>query len=78
MTRDGIVVREEQLAQYPQIADDIPDTNPRGCQKGAIHSQAMYESDRIRYPMKRVGERGEKVSGSVSPGTRLPRRLPTG
>ncbi len=59
MTRDGIVVREEQLAQYPQIAEGIPDTNPRGCQKGAIHSQAMYDADRIRYPMKRAGERGE-------------------
>ena len=59
LARDGIVTREEQLAQYPQIAPDIPDTNPRGCQKGAIHSQAMYEPDRIRYPMKRVGERGE-------------------
>jgi dimethylsulfide dehydrogenase subunit alpha/complex iron-sulfur molybdoenzyme family reductase subunit alpha len=59
MARDGIVMREEQLAQYPQIAEGIPDTNPRGCQKGAIHSQAMYEPDRIRYPMKRVGERGE-------------------
>ncbi len=59
ITRDGIVVREEQLAQYPQIDEGIPDTNPRGCQKGAIHSQAMYEADRIRYPMKRVGERGE-------------------
>lgn len=59
LAKDGIVVREEQLAQYPQIRADIPDTNPRGCQKGAIHSQAMYESDRIRYPMKRVGERGE-------------------
>ncbi|RLA55450.1 MAG: dimethylsulfide dehydrogenase [Gammaproteobacteria bacterium] len=59
LARDGIVVREEQLAQYPQIAPDIPDTNPRGCQKGAIHSQAMYDPDRIRYPMKRAGERGE-------------------
>ena len=59
LARDGIVVREEQLAQYPQISPDIPDTNPRGCQKGAIHSQAMYDPDRIRYPMKRVGERGE-------------------
>ena len=59
LSRDGIVVREEQLAKYPQISSDIPDTNPRGCQKGAIHSQAMYEPDRIRYPMKRAGERGE-------------------
>jgi DMSO reductase family type II enzyme molybdopterin subunit len=59
LAKDGIVMREEQLAQYPQIADHVPDTNPRGCQKGAINSQAMYESDRIRYPMKRAGERGE-------------------
>ncbi|MEH6471586.1 MAG: molybdopterin-dependent oxidoreductase [Halopseudomonas sp.] len=59
LVKNGIVMREEQLAQYPQVADNIPDTNPRGCQKGAIHSQAMYESDRLRYPMKRVGERGE-------------------
>ena len=57
--RDGIVVREEQLARYPQISPNIPDTNPRGCQKGAIHSQAMYDPDRIRYPMKRAGARGE-------------------
>ena len=57
--KDGIVMREEQLAQYPQLNGGTPDTNPRGCQKGAIHSQAMYESDRIRYPMKRTGERGE-------------------
>ncbi len=59
LAKDGIVTREEQLAQYPQVADNIPDTNPRGCQKGSIHSQAMYDPDRIRYPMKRVGERGE-------------------
>ena len=57
--KDGIVIREEQLAKYPQINPNVPDANPRGCQKGAIHSAAMYEGDRLRYPMKRVGERGE-------------------
>ncbi len=57
--KDGIVVREEQLAEYPQVRADIPDTNPRGCQKGAIHSTSMYQADRLRHPMKRVGERGE-------------------
>lgn len=57
--KDGIVLREEQLAKYPQINPDVPDANPRGCQKGAIHSAAMYEGDRIRYPLKRVGARGE-------------------
>ncbi|MCB1716762.1 MAG: twin-arginine translocation signal domain-containing protein, partial [Candidatus Competibacteraceae bacterium] len=53
--KDGIVLREEQLAQYPQINEKVPDANPRGCQKGAINSAAMYEGDRLRYPMKRVG-----------------------
>lgn len=57
--KDGIVLREEQIAKYPSINAAIPDANPRGCQKGAIHSSAMYDADRIRYPLKRVGERGE-------------------
>ncbi len=58
-SNDGVAQREEQLAQYPQISWDIPDANPRGCNKGAIHSQAMYEKDRLLYPLKRSGERGE-------------------
>src|SRR3990170_3915742 len=57
--KDGVVTREEQLAQYPQISPDIPDPNPRGCNKGTIHSQAMYEKDRLLYPLKRAGARGE-------------------
>ncbi len=57
--KDGIVLREEQLAEYPQINPRVPDADPRGCQKGAIHSAAMYEGDRVHYPMKRVGARGE-------------------
>ena len=57
--KDGVVTREEQLAQYPQINLDIPDPNPRGCNKGTIHSQAMYEKDRLLYPLKRTGARGE-------------------
>lgn len=57
--KDGVVTREEQLAQYPQISPDIPDPNPRGCNKGTIHSQAMYEQDRLLYPLKRTGARGE-------------------
>jgi dimethylsulfide dehydrogenase subunit alpha/complex iron-sulfur molybdoenzyme family reductase subunit alpha len=56
--KDGVVLREEQLAQYPQIHLDIPDPNPRGCNKGTIHSQAMYEKDRLLYPLKRTGDRG--------------------
>jgi len=57
--KDGIVLREEQLAGYPRSNEQVPDFNPRGCQKGVINSDAMYDADRIRYPMKRVGARGE-------------------
>ena len=64
--KDGVIQREEQLAEYPQIAMDIPDANPRGCNKGAIHSQAMYEKDRLRYPMKRAGARGEGQWARIS------------
>jgi len=56
--KDGIVLREEQLAQYPRSNNRVPDFNPRGCQKGAVHSHAMYDADRLRFPLKRTGERG--------------------
>jgi len=57
--QNGIVTRENQAANYPLINPKIPDANPRGCNKGVQHSQVMYEKDRILYPMKRVGARGE-------------------
>jgi DMSO reductase family type II enzyme molybdopterin subunit len=57
--KDGKITRENQSALYPQIAPDIPDANPRGCNKGAQHSQVLYEADRLLYPMKRTGARGE-------------------
>ncbi len=57
--RDGIVWREEQGAPYIQTNATVPDYNPRGCQKGGSAS-ALYRSPaRIRYPLKRVGARGE-------------------
>lgn len=56
--KDGKVTRENQSAAYPQLAPNLPDANPRGCNKGSQHSQVMYEADRLLYPMKRVGERG--------------------
>jgi DMSO reductase family type II enzyme molybdopterin subunit len=60
-SKDGKVVREEISCSYPAFEDPdhrVPDYNPRGCQKGTQHSKAMYGPDRIRWPMKRVGERG--------------------
>ena len=58
-SHDGVVTRENQSSRYPSINPKIPDFNPRGCNKGVQHSQVMYEKDRILYPMKRVGKRGE-------------------
>src|SRR5512139_2833550 len=56
--KDGLVWREEQAADYPRIRSDTPDFNPRGCQKGACYSTRMYDPTRVKYPLKRVGERG--------------------
>ena len=58
--RNGLVWREEQQGMYGGHAtDDVPDYGPRGCQKGLRHAKYMYGPQRVLYPMKRVGERGE-------------------
>jgi len=56
--KDGVVWREEQVAAYPQTNPEVPDFNPRGCQKGACYSERMYDPTRVRYPLKRIGPRG--------------------
>jgi DMSO reductase family type II enzyme molybdopterin subunit len=58
-TKDGVVWREEQAAVYPLVEEGVPDMNPRGCQKGACFSRVMYGAERLKYPLKRAGERGE-------------------
>ncbi|MFB6152662.1 MAG: molybdopterin-dependent oxidoreductase [Halodesulfurarchaeum sp.] len=57
--RDGQVWREEQAADYPRINQDLPDLNPRGCNKGACYKDYVHGAQRVKYPLKRVGERGE-------------------
>ena len=58
--KDGIVLREEQVGNYPAPNDgSVPDANPRGCQKGVCYAQRMYDPSRIKYPLKRVGKRGQ-------------------
>src|SRR5512139_2266037 len=56
--KDDMVWREEQKAPYAASAPGLPDFNPRGCQKGACGSSLMYSPSRLRYPLRRVGERG--------------------
>lgn len=55
----GRITRENQSASYPSIAPDVPDANPRGCNKGVQQSQVLYQADRLLHPMRRVGARGE-------------------
>ncbi|BFM15642.1 hypothetical protein R50073_18250 [Maricurvus nonylphenolicus] len=57
--KDGIVVREEQSANYEQAEPNVPDLNPRGCQKGGCYTEVMYGPTRITTPLKRAGKRGE-------------------
>ncbi len=57
-TKDGIVWREEQAGKYPEVEAGVPDMNPRGCQKGSCFSDVMYGAERLRFPLRRVGERG--------------------
>lgn len=56
--KDGIVWREEQNPIYEPSGPHLPDFNPRGCQKGMVYSDLMYDATRIKYPLRRVGERG--------------------
>ncbi|MFB6134416.1 MAG: molybdopterin-dependent oxidoreductase, partial [Halanaeroarchaeum sp.] len=57
--KDGQVWREEQAADYPRINEEIPDVNPRGCNKGACYKNYVHGAQRVKYPLKRTGERGE-------------------
>ncbi len=55
--KDGVMVREEQAADYPRINTDLPDYNPRGCQKGACFVEYVYGAQRLKYPLIRQGLR---------------------
>lgn len=63
--KDGIPLREEQVNAYPQLPG-IPDMNPRGCQKGAVYSSWISQPDFLKYPLRRVGARGERKWKRVS------------
>jgi DMSO reductase family type II enzyme molybdopterin subunit len=56
--KDEIAWREEQNAIYEPPRPDVPDLNPRGCQKGACYTDLQIASSRVLHPLKRVGPRG--------------------
>ena len=49
--KDGVITRIE--------TDDGEEPQMRACLKGRSYRQRVYHPDRILYPLKRVGERGE-------------------
>ena len=57
--RNGQVWRESQAGDYPRFDESVPDPNPRGCQKGACYSDYVNADQRIKYPLRRTGARGE-------------------
>jgi len=44
----------------------IPSFSPRGCQKGTIYSDYMMQANFLKYPLKRIGERGERKWKRIS------------
>ncbi len=65
--KNGLVSFEMQQTDYPRTRDDMPNHEPRGCQRGASYSWYLYSPSRIRYPMirRRLLElyRAERKSG---------------
>ncbi|MCZ7528449.1 MAG: molybdopterin-dependent oxidoreductase [Acidimicrobiia bacterium] len=57
--RDGKVVREESAGTFPVYQDGVPDMNPMGCQKGVGWTRLLDGPERVLYPLRREGERGE-------------------
>ncbi|SFV64749.1 Respiratory nitrate reductase alpha chain [hydrothermal vent metagenome] len=58
-TLDGVVIKESQSAKYLPLNSHTPDSNPSGDNRTAQYSQMIYQGDRVLYPMRRIGMRGE-------------------
>ncbi len=59
--KDGRINTLIQAADYPE-----KEYNPRGCLKGLSMPNLIYAKDRVKYPLIRVGERGENKFKKVS------------
>lgn len=56
--KDGVIIRIE--------TDDGEEPQLRSCLKGRAYRQRVYSPDRLKYPMKRVGRRGEGHFARIS------------
>jgi nitrate reductase / nitrite oxidoreductase, alpha subunit len=48
--KDGLICWELQKTDYPQIEPDVPNVEPRGCQRGATASWYPYSPLRPKFP----------------------------
>jgi nitrate reductase alpha subunit len=51
--KNGLVAYEMQQTDYPRTRDDLPNHEPRGCQRGASFSWYLYSPHRVKYPLIR-------------------------
>ncbi len=51
--KNGLVTWETQQTDYPRTRPDMPNHEPRGCQRGASYSWYLYSANRLKYPMIR-------------------------
>jgi len=51
--KNGLVTWEIQQTDYPRTRTDLPNHEPRGCQRGASYSWYLYSANRVKYPMVR-------------------------
>ena len=51
--KSGIVTWETQQTDYPRTRPDLPNHEPRGCQRGASYSWYLYSANRVKNPLIR-------------------------
>lgn len=51
--KNGIITWETQQTDYPRTRTDLPNHEPRGCQRGASYSWYIYSAARLKYPLIR-------------------------
>ena len=51
--KNGLIAWETQQVDYPATRNDLPDHEPRGCQRGASSSWYIYSAARLKYPLIR-------------------------
>ena len=67
--KNGLVAFEMQQTDYPRTREDMPNHEPRGCQRGASFSWYLYSPQRVKYPMVR-GRLLESMARSTPARTR--------